>query len=51
MEPSAAHLAPTAIIDSDHPEVIAFARAHAQGSTVRERAVALTLAVRDRFLY
>lgn len=49
--PVPAHLAPSPIIDSDHPEVIAFARAHAQGDTVRERAVSLTLAVRDGFLY
>lgn len=51
MQPVAAQLAPTPIIDSDHPEVIAFARAHALGGTVRERAVSLTRAVRDRFLY
>ena len=51
MEPHESHLAPTALIDSDHPDVIAFAREHAAGHSVRERAVALTLAVRDRFLY
>jgi transglutaminase-like putative cysteine protease len=49
--PSDATLAPTALIDSDHPDVIAFAREHAQGGHDRERAVALYLAVRDRFRY
>ena len=42
-----AALAPTAPIDSDHPAVIAFAREHAVGADDRERAVALTYAVRD----
>jgi transglutaminase-like putative cysteine protease len=49
--PDAATLAPTTLIDSDHPAVIAFARAHAVGADDRERAVALTLAVRDGFRY
>ena len=49
--PSPATLAPTALIDSDHPDVIALAREHAQGATDRERAVALYLAVRDQFRY
>ena len=49
--PCPATLAPTALIDSDHPDVIAFAREHAQGDDDRERAVALYLAVRDRFRY
>ena len=49
--PTPAHLAATALIDSDHPEVVAFARAHALGETARERAVALNLAVRDRVRY
>ena len=49
--PSPATRAATALIDSDHPEVIGFARAHAQGRDARERAVALTLAVRDGFRY
>ena len=49
--PTAACLAPTALIDSDHPEVVAFARTHARGGDDRERAVALTLAVRDGFRY
>lgn len=49
--PSPTTLAPTALIDSDHPQVLAFARAHAQGENARERAVALYLAVRDGFRY
>jgi transglutaminase-like putative cysteine protease len=49
--PDAAALAPTALIDSDHPAVVAFARQHATGADDRERAVALTLAVRDGFRY
>ena len=51
LPPDAAALAPTTLIDSDHPAVVAFARQHAVGADVRERAVALTLAVRDRFRY
>ena len=43
--------AATAFVDCDHPDVIAFAQRHAQGSDARERAVALTLAVRDGFRY
>ena len=49
--PSPATLAATALIDSDHPDVIAFAQQHAQGADERERAVALYLAVRDGFRY
>ncbi len=49
--PGPATLAPTALIDSDHPAVIGFARQHAQGPTDRERAAALYLAVRDGFRY
>jgi transglutaminase-like putative cysteine protease len=49
--PTAATLASTALIDSDHPSVLAFARQHARGDTVRERAVALHDAVRDGFRY
>ncbi|HEY0857141.1 MAG TPA: transglutaminase family protein [Albitalea sp.] len=49
--PSAASLAPTALIDSDHPAVIAFAEQHARGADERERAVSLFHAVRDRFRY
>ena len=48
---SPAHLAATALIDSDHPQVMAFAQEHAQGRDARERAVALNLAVRDRIRY
>ena len=51
MNPTAACLAPTPFIDSDHPQVVAFARAHAHGANDRERAVALYLAVRDGFRY
>jgi len=50
--PAAGDLAPTAIIDADHPEVLAFARAHAgHGTTLRERVAMLYLAVRDRIAY
>jgi len=49
--PSPTTLAATALIDSDHPDVIALARQHAQGATERERAVSLYLAVRDQFRY
>ena len=51
MDPSPATLAPTAQLDSDHPAVVAFARAHAVGADPRTRAVALYLAVRDGFRY
>ena len=49
--PTPAASAVTALIDSDHPAVIAFAREYAHGHDARERAVALYLAVRDGFLY
>ncbi|MCU0968668.1 MAG: transglutaminase family protein [Rubrivivax sp.] len=49
--PTPAALAPTALIDSDHPAVVDFASSHARGAGVRERAVALYLAVRDGFRY
>jgi transglutaminase-like putative cysteine protease len=51
--PSPATLAPTALIDSDHPAVIDFARraVASAGTGERERAVALYLAVRDGFRY
>jgi transglutaminase-like putative cysteine protease len=49
--PTPASYAPTALIDSDHPAVLAFARQHAQGSSQRERAVSLYRAVRDGFRY
>lgn len=51
MHPSPATLAPTPLIDSDHPAVQAFAVEHAQGRDERERAVSLYLAVRDGFRY
>jgi transglutaminase-like putative cysteine protease len=41
----------TALIDSDHPAVQAFARQHTSGPTERQRAVALYYAVRDGFRY
>ncbi len=43
-------LAPTAFIDSDHPQVVAFADGAGEG-TPREVAVALFYAVRDGFRY
>jgi len=46
-----AALTPTALIDSDHPSVVEFARRHAVCSDDRERAVALYYAVRDGFRY
>ena len=51
MQPTPTHLSPTRLIDSDHSAVQAFARAKGQGSTDRERAVALYYAVRDEFRY
>ncbi len=51
MTPTPATLAPTALIDSDHPDVMAFVREHAQGADDRERAVALFHAVRDGYRY
>jgi transglutaminase-like putative cysteine protease len=44
-------LQPAAMVDSDHPEVIAFAREHARGADDRERAVSLFYAVRDQLRY
>ena len=49
--PTPAHLRATALIDSDAPSIQAFAAQHARGTTDRERAVALYLAVRDGFRY
>lgn len=49
--PSSSTLAPTPLIDSDHPAVAAFARAHAVGADERARAVGLYYAVRDGFRY
>lgn len=44
-------LKPTTLIDSDHPAVQAFAKQHGNGTSQRERAVALYYAVRDGFRY
>ena len=44
-------LAPTPLVDSDHPAVRAFAERHARGGNDVERAVALYYAVRDGFRY
>ncbi len=47
-----AYLSPTQTIDSDHPEVIAYAAEVTRGlATPREKAVALYYAVRDRVMY
>ena len=51
MTPTPASLAATALIDSDHPAVVAFARQHAQGADDRERAVSIFHAVRDGMRY
>ena len=51
MIPTPATLAPTALIDSDHPAVAAFAARHAVGADATVRAVALYYAVRDGFRY
>jgi transglutaminase-like putative cysteine protease len=50
-EPGPAARAATALIDSDHPAVQAFAARHARGASDRERAVSLYYAVRDGFRY
>jgi len=44
-------LQPTALLDSDHPAVVAFAARHGHGADDRQRAVALYYAVRDGFRY
>ena len=49
--PTAATLAATELIDSEHPAVLAFAFVNSPGSNDRERAVALYDAVRDGFRY
>ncbi len=50
--PDPAYLRPTSIIDSDHPDIVAFARRIAGEFTdPLERAVALNLAVRDGIWY
>jgi transglutaminase-like putative cysteine protease len=45
------NLAPTALIDSDHPAVMSFAARHATAACDRVRAVALYYAVRDGIRY
>lgn len=47
----AAYLSPARMVDSDHPEVIAFAHAQVRGANDRERAIALYYAVRDSVRY
>jgi transglutaminase-like putative cysteine protease len=49
--PAAATLAPTYLINSDHPDVVAFSRRSANGATERDKAVSLYYAVRDGFRY
>ena len=44
-------LAPTSIVDSDHPAVREFAAANGRGGNDRDRAVSLYYAVRDQFRY
>lgn len=51
MKAHTSHLTATACVDSVHPAVTEFSRAHALGSTDRERAVSLYLAVRDGLRY
>lgn len=51
MTPTPETLAPTALIDSDHPLVQDFAKRHAVGADDTERALTLFLAVRDGFRY
>ena len=49
--PDSATLSPTSLIDSDHPDVVAFADLHGRGDDERARAVSLYYAVRDLFRY
>ncbi|RME26823.1 MAG: transglutaminase family protein [Deltaproteobacteria bacterium] len=49
--PHPATLRPNRFVDSDHPAVIAFARAHGGGRPPREAAVALYYAIRDGWRY
>ncbi|MFY7915014.1 MAG: transglutaminase family protein, partial [Rubrivivax sp.] len=49
--PDSVTLAPTRLIDSQHPGIQGFSRKHALGADDRERAVALYYAVRDSFRY
>jgi transglutaminase-like putative cysteine protease len=41
----------TALVDSDHQDIVAFARTHAQGSSDRDCAISLYLSVRDTIRY
>jgi len=49
--PDPGTLKPTALIDSDHPAVLAFAAQYGIGTCDRDRAIALFYAVRDGFRY
>ncbi len=49
--PSPDHLSHTAYLDCAHPDIVAYARAHALGNSERERAISLYLAVRDQVRY
>lgn len=49
--PDSNDLAATRQINSDHPAVVAFAKAHSAGADDRSRAVSLYYAVRDQFRY
>lgn len=49
--PSASCRVATPHIDSDHPDIVAFAHAHARGTGTRDTAVSLYLAVRDQIRY
>jgi transglutaminase-like putative cysteine protease len=51
MPPTPATLTPTALIDADHPAIVAFAAEHAVGADDRARSVSLFTAVRDRVRY
>lgn len=46
-----AFLAPNAFVDSDHPDVVAFAKRHASAEGPRASAVALYYAIRDGYRY
>lgn len=46
------YLEPGSIVDSDHPDIAAFALAHqGKGASEKERAISLYLAIRDGVLY
>jgi transglutaminase-like putative cysteine protease len=51
-QPLPEHLAPATFVDSDHPQVIAYAKAHTEpDQSPTEKAAALFKAVRDGFRY